>query len=663
MRSTEPAWSRLLVAAPRRRPGTRAAARALMVGALAFGSASFAAASGDAPAVAAVAHASDLTALSLDELMNVKVSTVSRKPERWWSAPSGVDVVSGDDIRRAGALNLPDALRLGTGVHVGQSSARSWAVSIRGMNVLAANKISVAMDGRSLFTPFFSGVQWDAQDTLLEDVDRIEVVRGPVGALWGAFAVNGFIQILTKPAWDTQGWLLSAGTGTEDPGLFAARYGGALGQDTFYRAYAKYLQTDWTYRASGEHAQPATDYLQGGFRVDHRRARDTTITVQGDYYTNRDLLLDRLQAQVSGSNVLGRWRRTLSPDSDIQVDGYFDHTYRLIPLNFEESRSTGSASFKYRLAAGRHGLLFGADALVSGDEIGNNGVALLVPPKRTTHTAGLYAQDAVHLGPSIALVLGLKAEQGSFSGLEIQPTFRFAWTPGPNTTAWAAVSRAVRPPVRIDEDLVIRFSGVDLFAANDDFKTETAFAAEVGLRHRPASWLTFDMSTFAYRYDNLRSTEPAGPTAIPSTFLNSLEARSYGAEVSVMYQPIARLFVKGSYRILDLDFSADPGSRDTSNGSAEGNDPKHVAVVGAHLTLPANLELDGFLRLASALPKPAIDGYTTVDARIGWRASRHWEISVAGRNLLGGQYPEFITTNSLNEEVHRRGTVKVTWRH
>lgn len=208
----------------------------------------------------------DLTELSLEEPLNLKVSTVSRKPEPWWSAPSGVDIVTGEDIRRSGAQNLPDALRLATGVHVGQPNARSWAISTRGMNVLAANKISVAMDGRSLFTPFFSGVQWDAQDTLLEDVDRIEVVRGPVGALWGAFAVNGFIQILTKPAWDTQGWLLSAGTGTEDPGSFAVRYGGKLSQDTFYRAYVKYFQTDWTYLASGQHAQPATDLLQAGFR-------------------------------------------------------------------------------------------------------------------------------------------------------------------------------------------------------------------------------------------------------------------------------------------------------------------------------------------------------------------------------------------------------------
>jgi iron complex outermembrane receptor protein len=234
-------------------------------------------------------QAADLTALSLDQLMDLKVTTASRQPERWWAAPNGIDVVTGDDIRRAGAENLPDAMRLATGVQVGQPSARSWAISIRGMDVLAANKISVVMDGRSLFTPFFSGVLWDAQDTLLEDIGRIEVVRGPIGALWGAFAVNGFIQILTKTARDTQGLLASAGTGTEDPGSFALRYGGKLGEDTAFRVYGKYFQTDWTYLANGKHAQPATDFLQSGFRLDGRRSHDTAVTLQGDYYTNKNL--------------------------------------------------------------------------------------------------------------------------------------------------------------------------------------------------------------------------------------------------------------------------------------------------------------------------------------------------------------------------------------
>jgi iron complex outermembrane receptor protein len=604
----------------------------------------------------------DLTALSLEELMNLKVSTVSRKPEPWWEAPAGNDFVTGDDIRRAQVDNLPDALRLATGVHVGQPSARSWAVSIRGMNVLAANKISVVLDGRSLFTPFFSGVQWDAQDTLLEDVDRIEVVRGPIGALWGAFAVNGFIQVLTKPAWDTQGWLLSAGVGTEDPALLSVRYGGKLGEDTFFRAYGKYVQTDWTYRPFGGHALGATDAVQGGFRMDVRRAGTTTLTLQGDYYTNEDLLLDIVPTPISGGNVLGRWRRTFSSGSELQVEAYFDHTYRLIPQNFEESRDTGSVALKYRSTRGRHDLVVGGDALVSADRIGNMGFALLLPAERTVHTLGAYAQDSFRIHPQVALVAGVKAEGGSFSGVEAQPTVRVAWTPQPRTTAWAAASRAVRTPVRIDEDLVIRFSDITLFEASDDFRTETARAYELGLRHRPTSSLSLAASAFVYRYHDLRSTEPLGSAPIPGTFKNSLDAKSHGAELMVLFQPVPRVLVKGSYRWLDLRFSKDPGSQDTTEGSAEGNDPKHVAVVGAHFTLPGDFELDGFFRLASRLPNPELDGYRTVDARVGWRPSARWEVSLSGRNLLDRQYAEFVTTNSLNEEVHRQVTLKVTCR-
>jgi iron complex outermembrane receptor protein len=487
-------------------------------------------------------------------------------------------------------------------------------------------------------------------------------VRGPVGALWGAFAVNGFIQILTKEAWDTQGLLASAGTGTEDPGFFALRYGGQLGKDTAYRAYAKYFQQDWTYRADGTHAQPATDFFQTGFRLDGRRARDTTLTLQGDYYTNQDLPLDRLQTQVWGANVLGRWRRSFSADSDLQLEAYVDHTFREIPQNFGEKRTSGSFSVRHRRSLGRHALLFGADSLLSGDEISNVGFAQLVPPERTIHTFGLYAQDTVRLSQRAALVLGLKGEQSSFAGYNVQPTLRLLWTPSPRTTAWTAVSRAVRTPVRVDEDLVIRASGVDLFLANDSFETETAWAYELGARHRPFSSLTFDVSAFTYRYDSLRSTEPQTAAPVPLTFKNGLDARSYGVEGTVMYQPLPRLYFKGTYRFLDLDFSKDPGSRDMTGGSQEGNDAKHVGIVGAHLTLPREVELDVFLRHASALPNPALEGYTTMDARIGWRFARTLEVALWGRNLLDRQHAEFVTTNSLNEQVHRSAAVKLTWR-
>ena len=619
--------------------------------------------SGQVPkAATAEQRVADLTALSLDELVKVRVTTASRRSEPWWLVPSGLDVVTGEDIRLAGAENLPDALRLATGVHVGQPSARSWAISIRGMNVLAANKISVAMDGRSLFTPFFSGVQWDAQDTFLEDIDRIEVVRGPVGALWGAFAVNGFIQVLTKPASESQGLLATAGTGTEEPMRLGLRYGGRLGDKTAYRAYAKYVQSDWTYLPFGPHAQGATDFVQAGFRLDRGHADETSTTLQGDYYTNQDLPLDRLQVQIYGGNVLGRWRRVFSPESELQAEGYLDHTYREIPAVFEETRTTAATSLKYRRTMGRHVLLFGADALVSGDEIGNMGVAQLLPGERTIHTVGFFVQDAVRLTSTLAAVGGVKAEQSSFAGLEWQPTARLTWTPSPRTTAWGAISRGVRTPVRVDEDLVLRTGGLTLFEANDDFATETAVAYELGLRHRPFSAMTIMASAFSYEYDHLRSTEPAGDLPLPLTFLNTLNASSRGAEIAVQLQPVSHVHVKGSYRYLDLDFSTDPGSRHTTGGRAEGNDPRHVATIAGHVFLPARVVLSAIVRGVSALPDPALGGYTTLDLRLGWRPVPRLELSISGRDLIDRQHAEFVTTNSLNEEVRRRAFVKLTWR-
>ncbi len=645
-------------AVPRRRPGRRITWIGLLAVLALAGPAAAAPAGPVTPGLVAMKD------LSLDELMNLEVSSVSRRDERWWAVPSGIDVVTGEEIRRSGVMNLPDALRLATGVHVGQSSARSWAVSLRGMNVLAANKVAVVMDGRSLFTPFFSGVNWDAQDTLLEDIDRIEVVRGPVGALWGAYAVNGLISIITKPAWETQGWLASAAGGDEDPGFFAFRYGGQAGAQTFYRVYAKYSQLGWTYDANGRQPQSATDFFQTGFRIDAVRPADTTLTLQGDYYSNQDLPLDRLQAEVSGFNVLGRWRREFSAESDLQAEAYFDHTDRLIPFNFEERRDTGSVALKFHSVHGRHDWLAGIDGLVSSDAIGNMGFAQLVPDGRTTHRAGAYAQDTFQVRPErLALTLGARMEHNSFSGWDYQPTARLAWTPSPRTTVWTAWSRAVRTPVRVDEDLVIAVPGTVIFAANDEFKNEVALAGEVGWRHQPFESLTMDVSVFAYRYDALRSTEPAGDTFLPQTFSNLLNARSRGGEVTVMVQPISRLFLKASYRLLDLEFSRDAGSVDATGGSSEGNDPRHLAMIAARLDLPNEIEVDVTLRHASALPNPALAGYTTADLRLGWRPSERWEWSLSGRNLLEPQHAEFVTTNSLNEQVHRRWVLKATWRH
>lgn len=604
-----------------------------------------------------------LKQLSLEQLTDLEVSTVSRRQEPWWNAPAAIDVVTSNEIRSSGVQSLPDALRLAAGVHVAQSSARTWAISIRGFNVISANKISVTLDGRSLFTPFFSGVQWNAQDTLIEDIDRIEVARGPVGSLWGAYAVNGFIQILTKPAWDTQGFLASAGTGTDQPGFVAFRYGGKLGSATFYRVYAKYWQHDWTYDAAGRQPQSATDFFQAGFRADALRASHTTLTLQGDVYTNKGLPLDRVQTELSGANLLGRWRRLLSGDAELTVEAYVEQTEQQIPTNFSERRRTASLSSKYLAESGRHKFLIGLDALLSRDAIGGTGVVGLDPARRTFHNTGLFAHDAVQWTEQLTTTVGLKLEHNIFSGLEWSPTARLAWTPTRRTTGWLAVSRAVRSPVRLDVDLYSRAGGTSIFEANEEFAAEHALAYEAGWRQQWSDRLTTDVSVFANDYRDIRSFEPMAAEPLPLTFKNTLTARSAGGEIAVAYQPSATLLVKGNYRYLDLAFGRAPGSRDIGNAIFEGNDPKHLLTLSAHANLPAALEFTVYLRHASALPNPAVAAFTTADATLIWHPAEAWEISLSGRDLLHQRHRELITTNSLNEWVGRSFVGEITWRY
>jgi iron complex outermembrane receptor protein len=605
-----------------------------------------------------------LKQLSLEQLTELEVSSVSRREEPWWTAPAAIDVVTSAEIRSSGVQTLPDALRLAAGVHVAQSSARTWAISVRGFNVISANKISVTLDGRSLFTPFFSGVQWNAQDTLLEDIDRIEVARGPVGSLWGAYAVNGFIQILSKPAWDTQGYLATASAGSELPVSFAFRYGGKVSNDMFYRAYVKYWQRDWTYNDAGRHPQTATDFFQTGFRADAFRGSDTTLTLQGDVYTNKGLRLDRVQTELSGGNVLGRVRRLLPNDAEFTVEAYAEQTEQYIPISFSEQRRTGSLSAQYQMRRGAHALLVGLDALVSRDAIAGSGVVGLDPARRTFHNAGLFAHDQIQLAPHWQATVGAKVEHNVFSGFELSPTARLAWTPSPQTTVWGALSRAVRSPVRLDVDLYTRVGALSIFEANEDVKAENVNAVELGWRRRWGGHFTSDLTLFHNDYRSIRSFEPASAAApLPITFRNSLTARSTGGELVLAYQPSEALLLKGNYRYLDLEFGRSAGSLDIGNAVSEGNDPKHLATVSVHALLPAAFEVSAYLRHASRLPNPAVDAYTTADLTVLWQPTEQWEFSVSGRDLLERQHRELITTNSLNEWVGRSVTLKATWRY
>jgi iron complex outermembrane receptor protein len=604
-----------------------------------------------------------LTQLSLEELMQLEVSTVSRRTEQWWTAPGAIDVVTDEDIRRSGVFELPDALRLAAGVHVAQPNAREWAVAIRGFNVVASNKLNVQMDGRSLYTPFFSGVLWDAQATMMEDIDRIEVMRGPAGALWGSYATNGFIQILTKPAWATQGTLVSGATGNELPGHFAVRHGGKLNHDTFYRVYAKYTQFDWSYDRQGRQIYPTSDFGQIGFRSDARRGQ-STFTLQGDAYTNKGLPKDRLQNENSGGNLTGHWSRDLGPDTDLRVTSYYDYTSKRFGTGYYERRHTAAASGKFRTRRGAHDLQLGTDVLVSRDHVIAQTI-YLDPPRRTFKSASLFAHDTFSLVPEhVHVTVGAQALHTNFSGWEVQPTVRAAWTPTPRTTGWAAVSRAVRTPIRVDEDLTFVLGNTPLFFGNDNLKSERVIAYELGTRFRLNERLAVTVSGFLNAYNDVRSYESTTSTfrALPWTFGNTTNVDSSGFESLVLFQPTAWMFVKATYRYLEFELTKDPGSGDFQNGLYEANDARHVGMLTWRLDLPRDVELDLVARGASRIPNPAAEGYVTLDARVAWHPRSNWELALIGRNLAEPQHREFNTPNSLNEEIARSFAVRTTWR-
>lgn len=597
--------------------------------------------------------------------MSLEVSTVSRKTESWWAAPGAIDVLTDEDIRRFGALSIPDALRYVTGLQVSQPNAREWAISARGFDVVAASKMNVQIDGRAVYTPFFSGVLWDVQDTVLADIDRIEVLRGPSGALWGAYAVNGFIQILTKPAWETQGWLADAKVGTENPGTLALRYGGKVGNNIFYRAYLKYSQYDWTYVPYGGRSHPSSDMVQAGFRLDSRSDADTTLTLHGDIYTDKGTPRDNSMIPVSGGNLGAQWRRNLGLDSDVQFSGYYDQTSRTYGGPFYEDRDTLSSSAKYRVTKGRHEFQVGGDSLISWDDIRSPSAATIQPPKKTYSSVGVFAQDTIALVPSRwTATLGAKAERTTFASWDAQPTARLAWTPNSRLTVWGAISRAVRPPVRIDEGLDFKVGDLQLFKAQPTQKSETVLATELGVRRMFGERLAVDISGFANKYDDLRSYEYGRtPSTFPWTFGNSTDARSLGVELTAMYQPLSRVFVKASYRYMDLQLTKDPGSLDFRNGLFEQNDARQVGSITVRTEPATHFELDATVRFQSSLPQPYLPGFITCDARIGWAPNASWEVSLIARNLSDPRHPEFLTPNSANEEVARSFLLRITWRY
>jgi iron complex outermembrane recepter protein len=636
---------------------------------------------------------SALKKLSVEQLTDVEVTSVSRATERLGGAAAAVTVVTNEDIRRAGATSVPEALRFVPGLHVARQTSSTWAVSSRGFSSVLSEKLLVLSDTRSVYTPLVSGVFWDAQNYLLQDIDRIEVIRGPGATLWGSNAVNGVISITTKSARDTQGLYVESGAGTEQRGTVATRYGGRIGERTYYRVFGAFVDRDDSFIPVGP---TADDWQLGhlGGRTDWESADGHSLTIQGDAYgggigrlapsvtvIGRPGPSGALDVDVGGGNVLARYRRRTSASSDIELRVYYDRTHRDDP-SFVDDLHTIDAEFQHRLALGRdHEVTWGLDERFMVNRNRGKVIWNLVPPTSRDNLVSGFIQDQFAIRDGLHLTVGTKLERNDFSGFEAQPSGRVAWDLSSSRMIWGAVSRAVRVPTRFERDVTIDVTNpaanpVGRLLGNPDFESEALLAYEVGHRWQMPRSVSVDVAAFHNRYDGLASLEleiadafidPAdGRTVVPIRNRNLTDGRAQGVEILGTIAPRQNWRVTTNYAYLDLSIEAH--GQDQNRGRFfEGATPRHQFGLRSFLDLPAGVQLDGQLRSLSAVrqlpPVPSgegVAGYTELDLRLAWRGWKQIEVSAVGQNLLHGHHPEFGPREQRGE-VERGIYAKVAW--
>lgn len=628
----------------------------------------------------------DISELPLEQLLKMDVTIL--KGHRMLSAtPAAISIVTSDDIRRSGAMNIPEALRQVPGMEVARLDANEWAVSMRGFNDLFANKLLVLQDGRTVYSPVFSGVFWDVQGAMMEDIDRIEVIRGPGSTVWGANAVNGVINVITKSAKDTQGMLVSVGSGNIDQAFVNARYGGQFGSNVFYRVYGTYLDHDSFAQPNGHDANNAWQMGRGGFHLDWDASPQDLVTLQGDGYaggvhetfsiydptspTLARQVPDRMD--VHGGNALARWTHTFSDASELKTQVYYDRTDRHATV-FGEERDTVDLDAQYSFALGeRNALISGLGYRRSSDTMDENTQATFLPVSETLNLFSAFAQDEVTIFPDkLKFTLGSKIEHNDFTGWEVEPGGRLAWTPDSRNTLWASVSRAVQTPSRVEEDVRLNeiqptpFGPAVLeISGNRNFQSEKLMAYETGYRVHPCSKASFDVAAFYNVYDDLRSLETSpGFPFIPATLANNLYGDTYGFEATATMevQPWWRL--TPTYSLLKEELHARHRSTDaTSVRQDEGQDPQQQFSLRSAMDLPHNVSLDATLRYVDELPSLRVSSYVTMDARVAWRATKNLEFALVGQDLFAPHHAEFRPTfvQTQPADVPRSFYAKVTW--
>ena len=606
----------------------------------------------------------DLARLSLTDLANLDVTSVSKSAEGLQRAAASVFVITHDDILRSGATSIPEALRLAPNLLVTQLTSSSYSISARGFggnpnDQNFANKLLMLIDGRSVYSPLFSGIYADAQDVLLEDVERIEVISGPGATLWGANAMNGVINIITRASYLTQGSYVDAAGGNQEQDT-SARFGGRTSDETSYRVYGMAFHRGALEQQDGASAFDGWSKAQGGFRTDWSTDHDT-VTVQGDVYRGTEKQPSDADLLIAGGNVLTRYQHH-SDREELQIQAYFDQTERISPLgqgafvvhtyDLEIQQSLAAGSFQR--------IVWGGGERVNSYGITDTATLLFVPPRHSLTLGNAFVQDTLQLAKSLNMVVGIKLEDDPYWGWTPLPDARISWQVTENSDLWAAASRAIRSPTPFDDEVEEKAGSAVYLAGNTRFRPESVTAYELGSRTHPAAALSVSVAAFYNVYDDLRTVEPAPATVLPLYWGNLMRGDTYGVEAWANWQAMDWWRLSPGFTVLREQLRFKPGASGLLGISQAADDPSSHATLTSSMDLGSRTSFDATLRYVGALPDPALAHYYEMDARVGWRPSHTLEVSLSGLNLLHARHAEFAAPSG--EFITRSVMAEARWR-
>lgn len=602
-----------------------------------------------------VAQASHLADLTLEQLSNVEVTSVSGRAESLQDAPASIYVITNEDIRRSGARSLPEALRLAPNLQVASLNSGQYAISARGFNNAIGNKLLVLIDGRTVYSPLFSGVFWDTNDVMLEDVERIEVVSGPGGTLWGANAVNGVINVITKSAQDTQGALVTA-LRSGQGGYEAGRYGGTLANGAAWRAYGMAMDRANTFRADGVARPDSAAKRQGGFRIDGSSGVNR-YTLQGDAYEGGNAPANNLAPLISGGNVLARWDGITESGARYKLQAYLDYAARDDVTLFRDRASTADFEFTHEpvLPAGQQ-LLWGFGYRQTQDSDDPSTSLVFIPADRRLHWANVFAQHQWNFREPWELTVGGKLETNVYTGTEFMPNVRLSYRHSPHSMTWAAASRAVRAPARLDREFYLPARPPYLIAGGPGFTSEIANVYELGHRGHAGDKVSYSMTLFQQQYTHLRSGTPT----LPAIIVNQIEGHVNGLEAWGTWQVMRNWRLSAGVLALDKHLASTRGTPDPSGVASLGDDPHSQWSLRSSHNFSRG-EFDLIVRHVGRLPMPLVPAYTAVDMRFAWQVSPQLELAVIGQNVFDARHYEFNAVTAASQ-IERRLSVKATWR-